>query len=74
LLPPQQTFVGEVVPAREGLRPLSLLSITFFFLIGEVVPAREGLRRIVVLIRNHRLDQGRRSGSSKRRIKTPLYI
>jgi len=37
-------LIGEVVPAREGLRPLFLKRASFFSKIGEVVPAREGLR------------------------------
>ena len=37
--------VGEVVPAREGLRLSPLAKILYFLpLVGEVVPAREGLR------------------------------
>ncbi len=37
--------VGEVVPAREGLRLLPLrLLLRFHRQVGEVVPAREGLR------------------------------
>jgi len=38
-------LIGEVVPAREGLRHTTLVALiikTSF--IGEVVPAREGLR------------------------------
>ena len=39
--------VGEVVPAREGLRhPLNGFSFELFA-VGEVVPAREGLRLLV---------------------------
>ena len=36
--------VGEVVPAREGLRPKAFRVPTLIELVGEVVPAREGLR------------------------------
>jgi len=40
------TFVGEVVPAREGLRPLldNKNTESLHIHVGEVVPAREGLR------------------------------
>ena len=36
--------VGEVVPAREGLRPTSIIVSAMTDAVGEVVPAREGLR------------------------------
>jgi len=36
--------VGEVVPAREGLRLLAVVSMQLINIVGEVVPAREGLR------------------------------
>ena len=55
--------VGEVVPAREGLRLLTLVSIDFFIVVGEVVPAREGLRRklsqtdIKIRVQSERLFQ-----------------
>ena len=61
--------IGEVVPAREGLRPLNALLHGNIKGIGEVVPAREGLRQFTLSI-EERLSQNRRSGSSKRRIKT----
>ncbi len=66
----KKVTVGEVVPAREGLRPsqISLMWADRVF-VGEVVPAREGLRLpprcgLIALV------PSRRSGSSKRRIKT----
>jgi len=37
-------LIGEVVPAREGLRPELSIPELRFYGIGEVVPAREGLR------------------------------
>jgi len=61
--------IGEVVPAREGLRPYHGLSPLTSFEIGEVVPAREGLR-LRELSPNKHYQCDRRSGSSKRRIKT----
>ena len=39
--------IGEVVPAREGLRPLTIAIKETFVVIGEVVPAREGLRQVL---------------------------
>ena len=36
--------IGEVVPAREGLRPFNPGFSFVSLFIGEVVPAREGLR------------------------------
>jgi len=38
-------LVGEVVPAREGLRPSIEVTVAALAAsVGEVVPAREGLR------------------------------
>ena len=43
--------IGEVVPAREGLRLGKVLNYVFcVVLIGEVVPAREGLRLLLLLL------------------------
>gem|GEM_PF-3858797 len=41
----KKVTVGEVVPAREGLRRAAINSSNVFLpAVGEVVPAREGLR------------------------------
>ena len=61
--------IGEVVPAREGLRPDLDQRPHQRPGIGEVVPAREGLRRCCISICLS-MSYNRRSGSSKRRIKT----
>ncbi len=48
--------VGEVVPAREGLRQLLNESLARGFSeVGEVVPAREGLRQISKFVLFHRV-------------------
>ncbi len=63
-------LVGEVVPAREGLRLHNPKTHHFQAgMVGEVVPAREGLRPLNVVFQSLFRDC-RRSGSSKRRIKT----
>jgi len=64
--------VGEVVPAREGLRLTFLLRTLNTIRVGEVVPAKEGLRQghPYATNKNH---NGRRGCSSKRRIKTILF-
>jgi len=64
--------IGEVVPAREGLRHYGRWHTGKVGAIGEVVPAREGLRPRHLLMRNTHISN-RRSGSSKRRIKTSSY-
>jgi len=61
--------IGEVVPAREGLRLIYIAIILVSVTIGEVVPAREGLRRFLASLVFNEFNY-RRSGSSKRRIKT----
>ena len=58
-----------MVPAREGLRLPLQHPILFQITVGEVVPAREGLRLIILNFINF-FNISRRSGSSKRRIKT----
>ena len=40
----KKVTVGEVVPAREGLRLKFIITINIKVTVGEVVPAREGLR------------------------------
>jgi len=51
-------FIGEVVPAREGLRlSYSMLQPLSSITIGEVVPAREGLRPDVLEWSKHILQQ-----------------
>ena len=65
--------IGEVFPAREGLR---LMVLTFPWIpagIGEVFPAREGLRRCRSCQFNN-VTNHRRSVSSKRRIKTVTWL
>jgi len=64
-----RALIGEVVPAREGLRPRGIALATPRHRIGEVVPAREGLRLDSFFSRGFSF-KNRRSGSSKRRIKT----
>jgi len=65
--------IGEVVPAREGLRRQVSPSIVPVPPIGEVVPAREGLRPLIRFSDLFSI-MNRRSGSSKRRIKTMFGI
>jgi len=67
----KKVTIGEVVPAREGLRLLNFIALLPFNLfIGEVVPAREGLRLYSCNLIIGIINLNRRSGSSKRRIKT----
>ena len=49
--------VGEVVPAREGLRQFVFHIHKFFKFVGEVVPAREGLRPIITKIIKNTTNQ-----------------